>query len=339
MVAELESNSSSLLSVSFPHAMATEGSPTPGKKRPPPASPSSPSIQWPRVSFDGQPIVGGMEATYDRAQDHPFVKATLEAMRQVMLHLGNYHEVINQHAKMHENHHYNICHHASEAVKQLKYRVSTLEVGRCDEPNKIGKDLAPTRSVMLDLDKEVENMKRSIGSAVKDMKQEIERNCATNVSLEQVRNKTLNVESKTKDAFEKITGEIEAKIEQMDSFDMKVKQAIEKTLNESDKGQGIVHMLSEGLSAQAEPTTHLQDDLRQSAEQLTELTMQLSGWQQRRSNVDTQQRHSKLVSEISFLKQSQREHSGMGLQPGVFGIATPFGMKQEVPPPVDHWVE
>ena len=57
--------------------------------------------------------------------------------------------------------------------------------------------------------------------------------------------------------------DITTKISEMDNFDEKIKQALDKTLNETTLGQRVMEVLTGGLHTQGEELAGLKDDLRQ----------------------------------------------------------------------------
>jgi hypothetical protein len=197
------------------------------------------------------------------ADSRPLVDAIAKVLKEMQRSFSDTTAAVNEHSEGLEGHHSSL-YNAVDAVQKLQKQDIALEAAV-----KVEVEAITTRLGLIE---------SAVGNINRD--------------AEASRNKVLNVESlfgnseKALDArIDTMTVQLQTKISEMDDIDTRMKQAIEKSLNESAGGQKIMELLSGGLGTHSEEISALRGEAQHAHDQLFGLTTQLSEWHQKQSKM------------------------------------------------------
>jgi len=149
-------------------------------------------------------------------------------------------------------------------IKLVNFKIDDL-AQRCDAV--YNTDIGPIKDTLKDLDQRMTAAAREV---------------------EHTRNKVINVERRTGEAFDKITEEVKVKILQLDGFDSKVKEAISRALQDNEIGKGIMQTVSGTIQGHDASIGGMRKDLELTAQQLSELATQYAQWQHSHQQLDAE---------------------------------------------------
>lgn len=267
-----------------------EGTPKPAKRPNPvdskPATPTlSPKtpVQSPKREFKRYvPINSDAIQRLDTAISSSDLGGAVVAIREVLTEVGNhfngYSSVADSHAEGLEGHHHSL-HAAAIAVKTINRRVKSLQQTTGDFENAAKNEVEHVKSRTTQIEAKITDFETRLDRVLNGMDvigKETER---IGKEAERSRNKIVNIEDVVERRFDSMGEDIREKISDTESFDTKVKSAIEQSLQDIAVGQQIMEMLSGGMKRHDEASTGIRKELDQTHEQLVQAATQLSAWE------------------------------------------------------------
>ena len=228
-------------------------------------------------------VLAGLDDALQRRDEQIFCQRVREAFSMLQSILATWTADLALHAQGLEHHHASL-YKAAIAVGGLKVKDAELEVGINDIQPRLGnveRELSlirqtaagptqqPAATVQLaELEAKVVEMRNHI----------VQEEDKTKKLVEEIRNKVLSVESKSRSDLDSLAHLVDTKVKAMDDVDGVIQAAVVKNFETVTFGEQVVKAVAQEVQGQAQKLDALRAEMLQTHQQMEGAATQLDAW-------------------------------------------------------------